>query len=312
MDPNPLIENIPFLSNGHTIVDTLRLDAIHPIISGNKWYKLRYYLDEALKLNATSIASFGGPYSNHLVALSYAAKLNGLKSLGYVRSNKDEPITPSLQEALNYGMELIYLGRSAFNEMKDNLIKENSGINYKGTYFVDEGGYGVSGAKGAATIISDWDNKHESVNNKSTANTNNPLSNYDYIICAVGTGTMIAGIINATEPNQKIIGIPVLKNEGSIESEIKLLLHAAHTNFELFHEFHQGGYAKTTQAQINFMNLLWIETNIPTDIVYTGKVFYAVSQLINRNYFTKGSRVLIIHSGGLQGNRSLAKGILKY
>ena len=306
MDPNPLIENIPYLNNSHTIVDTLRLDQIHPIVSGNKWYKLRYYLQAAKQLNANTIASFGGPYSNHLVALSHAAKLQGFKSIGYVRSNKGEPITPTLQEAINYGMDLIYLGRSSFQEKKDKLLLENT--HSHAIYFIDEGGYGITGAKGAATIISDWNSKIEADN----SNTNNPIHQYNYIICAVGTGTMIAGIINEAAANQKIVGIPVLKNEGSIESEIQLLLKPKHAPFELLHQFHQGGYAKTTKEQIDYMNLIWNETKIPTDIVYTGKVFFAVQQLLNQNYFEKDSRVLIIHSGGLQGNRSLAKGVLNY
>lgn len=312
MDPNPLIENIPYFSNGQVIVDTLRLDQIHPIVSGNKWYKLRYYLQAAKQLNASTIASFGGPYSNHLVALSYAAKLQGFKSIGYVRSNEGEPITPTLQEAINYGMDLIYLGRSSFQEKKDNLLLENTNAHFHNIYFIDEGGYGVTGAKGAATIISDWNNNIEFGKQKSIVNINNPIHQYKYIICAVGTGTMIAGIINEADAQQKIVGIPVLKNEGSIESEIQLLLNPKHAPFELLHQFHQGGYAKTTKTQTDFMNLLWNETNIPTDIVYTGKVFFAVLQLLNQNYFEKESRVLIIHSGGLQGNRSLAKGVLNY
>jgi 1-aminocyclopropane-1-carboxylate deaminase len=123
---------------------------------------------------------------------------------------------------------------------------------------------------------------------------------------------MIAGIINAASPRQNIIGIPVLKNEGSIKNEILNLLANKDSKFELLHDFHQGGYAKTTLLQIEFMNRLWDHTKIPTDIVYTSKVFYAVEQLMQQNYFKPDSKVLIIHSGGLQGNRSLAEGVLKY
>jgi 1-aminocyclopropane-1-carboxylate deaminase len=123
---------------------------------------------------------------------------------------------------------------------------------------------------------------------------------------------MIAGIINAAKETQTIIGIPVLKNEGSIENEICDLLNEPDSPFILLHSYHQGGYAKTTPGQIEFMNRLWEHTKIPTDIVYTGKVFYAVDQLVQQNYFKANSKVLIIHSGGLQGNRSLEKGILLF
>jgi len=297
LSPNPVIDSIPYLSSEKIAIEALRLDQIHPIVSGNKWYKLRYYIKEALAKNASTIASFGGPYSNHLVALAFAAKENGLKSIGYVRANKGEPITPSLQEALDYGMELSYMSRSIFQFKKDQLLSEYEESHNDGIYFINEGGYGTIGAKGAATIISDW---------------GNTFHTYNYIICAVGTGTMIAGIINATIENQKIIGIPVLKNEGSIRNEIVNLLQNKKAVFELLHTFHQGGYAKITKEQIEFMNRLWENEKMPTDIVYTGKLFYAVEQLVQQNYFKPNSKVLVIHSGGLQGNRSLNKGVLNF
>lgn len=299
MDPKPIIESVSYLTNATIEVDTLRLDQIHPIVSGNKWYKLRYYIQDALTKKATTIASFGGPYSNHLVALAYTAKQQGLKSKGYVRSNEGEPLTHSMQEAMNYGMEFIYLGRTLFQEKKTEILSSNVNTNPE-TYFIDEGGYGHLGAKGASTIL-----------------TNNTaiISNYDIIICAVGTGTMIAGIINAAEKNQHIIGIPVLKNEFTISNEIEQLLSEekkCRPNFTLLHDFHQGGYAKTTPEQIAFMNRFWKNTGIPSDIVYTGKLYYAVEQLIHQNYFAPKSKVLVIHSGGLQGNRSLSKGVLDF
>jgi len=294
LNPKPSITSIPYLSNQSTKIDILRLDAIHPIVSGNKWYKLRYYIQEAVYKQATTIASFGGPYSNNLVALAFAAKEANLKSIGYVRSNEGEPITPTLQEALNYGMDLIFLGRSTFQEKKALLLSAQNKDETTAIYYVDEGGYGILGAQGAATIMSEV------------------TFNYDYIVCAVGTGTMIAGLINASKPGQKIIGITVLKNEGTIYEEIKSLLQDPNKPYTLLHTFHLGGYAKTSPAQFEFMNQLWDFAQIPTDIVYTSKVLMAVAQLVKENYFASNSKVLVIHSGGLQGNRSLNKGVLNY
>ena len=305
MHPSPSIEKIPYLSSQIIDCQVLKLDQIHPVISGNKWYKLRYYLKEAKEMGANTIVSFGGPYSNHIVALAYAAKMNGLKCIGYIRRNDGEPITITMQDAILYGMEIINLGRTHFQEKKDEIIASHAKNNNE-IYFVDEGGYGILGANGASTIISDWD-----INNQNS-NLKNPIQLYDYIVCAVGTGTMMAGIINAAATHQHLLGIPVLKNEGSIREEIIKLLKNKKANFELNHNFHQGGYAKTTPEQIAFMNQFWNQTKIPSDIVYTGKLFYAVSQLISQNYFKIGSKVLIIHSGGLQGNRSLEKGILDF
>lgn len=274
-------------------VDLLRLDLLHPIVSGNKFYKLRHYIEFALAKGVSTVASFGGPYSNHIVALAYTAKEAGLKSIGYIRTNADEPMTPSLKEAKAYGMELVYSGRTDFQSKKEAILQSSE--SNTDCYFIDEGGYGIVGAKGAATIL-----------------TENNTTQYDYIICAVGTGTMLAGIINAAEPNQKIIGIPVLKNEGSIESEINALLEDKNRPYTLLHQFHQGGYAKTNPMMLDFMNRLWDAEKIPTDIVYTSKLLFGMAQLIKENYFEKNATILVIHSGGLQGNRSLPEGSLKF
>ena len=303
MNPNPSIQPIHYLSTSNLQVDMLRLDEIHPIVSGNKWYKLRYYIQEAIQVQAAYIASFGGPYSNHLVALAFVTKQQNIPCIGYVRSNEDEPITPTLQEALNYGMELVFVGRDRFKEKKEGMVKGLHLSTSTKIYYIDEGGYGPLGAKGAATILS---------NREVQDNIENVYTQYDYIICAVGTGTMIAGIINMASDNQSVIGIPVLKNAESIGDEIKALLLNPNKDFTLLHEFHQGGYAKTTPAQIEFMNTLWAQEKIPTDIVYTGKVTFAVDQLAQANYFKPGSKVLVIHSGGLQGNRSVKPGVLQF
>lgn len=277
----------------------LRLDKLHPIVSGNKWFKLRFYIEEAIQNSFDTIASFGGPYSNHLVALAFAAKESQLKSIGYVRATKNEPLTPSLQEAIQYGMQLEFIGRTNFQEIKNEMLLQHKVspeiITQKTkTYFINEGGYGILGAKGAATIL------------------NNIGNSFTTIIAAVGTGTMLAGLINGAAQHQQVIGIPVLKNEQTIETEIKALLNDKSTHFSLLHQFHQGGYAKTSPALIEFMNQLWSTEKIPTDIVYTGKLLFAVNELLKENYFKLGSKILLIHSGGLQGNRSMPAGTLLF
>ena len=292
MHIKPPIHAVPSFSH-YQKVDLLRLDLLHPIVSGNKFYKLRYYIEFALSKGVSTVASFGGPYSNHIVALAYTAKEAGLKSIGYIRTNADEPMTPSLKEAKAYGMELVYLGRTDFQTKKAAILE--SSTSNTDCYLIDEGGYGTIGAKGAATILTENDTAH-----------------YDYMICAVGTGTMLAGIINAADAHQKIIGIPVLKNEGSIDAEINGLLEDKNRPYTLQHQFHQGGYAKTNPTMIDFMNRLWDAEKIPTDIVYTSKLLFGVEQLIKENYFEKAATILVIHSGGLQGNRSLPEGSLKF
>ena len=290
------IDPIASFSSSTIESSILRLDKLHPIVSGNKWFKLRYYIEDALAHNASTIASFGGPYSNHLVALAYAAKENNIKSIGYVRATKEDALTPSLEEAIAYGMQLEFMGRTHFQAIKNDLLKKNNNGNHEQSdvYYIDEGGYGALGTKGAATIL----NEH--------------CKDYTTIIAAVGTGTMLAGLINAAAPHQNVMGIPILKNEASIEAEIKTLLIDSTKPFRLIHGFHQGGYAKTNPALIGFMNQLWETEKIPSDIVYTGKLLYAVNSLLQENYFKEGSKILVIHSGGLQGNRSLPSGALLY
>jgi len=292
LNENINIQAVPSFCLKDIQLAVLRLDELHPIVSGNKWFKLKYYLQQAQEENADTIASFGGPYSNHLVALAFAAKKYNLQSVGYVRSNEDEPITPTLLEAKQYGMHLKFLGRNNFQLLKTELLENNVTSN---TYFVDEGGYGTLGAKGAATILS-----------------NEKTNSYSHIICAVGTGTMMAGLINAAKPHQHVIGIPVLKNEATIRNEITQLMTNKETPFTLLHDFHLGGYAKTNQAQFDFMNLLWATEKIPTDMVYTSKLFMAVKSLLANNYFSPTAKILMIHSGGLQGNRSLPAGTLLF
>ncbi|MCF8407035.1 MAG: pyridoxal-phosphate dependent enzyme [Chitinophagaceae bacterium] len=302
------IDPIASFSSSTIESSILRLDKLHPIVSGNKWFKLRYYIEDAIANKASTIVSFGGPYSNHLVALAFAAKENNLKSIGYVRATKEDLITPSLEEALAYGMQLEFMGRTNFQAIKNDLLKanknidnnnNNEGINdgftiEQGVYYIDEGGYGELGAKGAATIL----NEH--------------CKNFTTIIAAVGTGTMLTGLIQAAAPHQNVIGIPILKNEASIETEIKTLLKDSTKPFTLLHSFHQGGYAKTNPALFAFMNQLWETEKIPSDIVYTGKLLMAIDSLLKENYFKAGTKLLVIHSGGLQGNRSLPSGTLLY
>lgn len=273
--------------------DVLRIDTIHPVISGNKLFKLKYYLIDTLEKDYKTIATFGGAYSNHLVATACAAHLSGLQSIGIVRGEQPEQLSPTLIEAMNYGMQLEFVPRAAYMHKQsiiDQFAKDDC-------YWINEGGYGLPGAKGAATIV---------------ANINN--SKYTHIIAACGTGTMLAGLVQAANNGQHVIGVCVLKGYESISTSIKTLLPASSRNksFEVFHQFHFGGYAKHPAELLQFMNDLWYRENLPTDIVYTAKLLFACKILAAEGYFPPNSSVLIIHSGGLQGNRSLTKSDLPF
>jgi 1-aminocyclopropane-1-carboxylate deaminase len=286
------IQTLPGLSQDGLQCDILRLDLLHPVISGNKWFKLKYYLEEARKQESSCLVSFGGAYSNHIVALAYAAQVNGFSSKGFIRGDENTPLSSTLLEAKGYGMELIFIDRNTYRN-KETLIQQ---YHQPGYYWIPEGGYGILGAKGAATILSVAD-----------------CSGYTHILCATGTGTMMSGLILAALPHQKVIGISVLKNHVSIADEIKALIgESVGTDFECVHGYDFGGYAKHPEPLLSFMRELWNKEQLPTDIVYTAKLCYAAKELMSKQFFPVNSKLLLIHSGGLQGNRSLPPGSLPF
>lgn len=275
----------------HTTVDVLRLDEIHPVVSGNKWFKLKKYLQDALDKNKKAILSYGGPYSNHIVATAATSHYYNIKSIGIIRGERPKFLSHTLQHALSYNMELHFIDRRDF---KEKCIPKTAldALDPEDIYFINEGGYGINGMLGAMEILQQVDRNV-----------------YTHILAAVGTGTMLSGLIAAALPGQQVIGIPILKDY-SLEQNIKALLPQEKQNFELIYDYHFGGYAKKSPELIQFMNNFYEQTEIPTDFVYTGKLFYAVNDLLTKGFFQKNSKVLVIHSGGLQGNLSLPKGTL--
>jgi 1-aminocyclopropane-1-carboxylate deaminase/D-cysteine desulfhydrase-like pyridoxal-dependent ACC family enzyme len=274
----------PFLRNKNVQLDVLRLDKIHPVISGNKWFKLKYHLDNFNAGNYNGIITFGGAWSNHIVATACACYLLKIKCAGIIRGEKPQQFSATLLEATNYEMELKFISRERYTQKNSTEFLESIKKEFPGHYIIPEGGAGKEGEKGASEIVQ---------------YTNG--NNYTHIACAVGTGTMFNGIREAASSNQNILGIVVLKGWKE-ENDID--------NTRLFLDYHFGGYAKYNLTLINFMNDLFRLANIPTDFVYTGKLAFALFDLIKKDHFPTGSKILMIHSGGLQGNDSLQKGSL--
>jgi 1-aminocyclopropane-1-carboxylate deaminase len=275
----------------HLQLNILRLDKLHPIVSGNKWFKLKYYLQHAKENNHDLIATFGGAFSNHILATAYACNKQNIKCIGYIRGEKPKHFSETLSDAQALNMHLEFLSRA------DYAKKKNSKHSNTSAFIIPEGGYGKTGAKGAAEILQFVPN----------------ISIYNYIVCAAGTGTMLAGIINASLPHQQCIGISVMKNNISLQNEtISLVKNDATDRMKIFNDYHFGGYAKHTKPLIDFMNRIFATYNLPLDFVYTAKALYAVYHLAENKYFAPESNILFIHSGGLQGNRSLAKDSLQY
>ena len=276
--------NDPLFQNKNVQLDVLRLDKIHPVISGNKWFKLKYHLDNFNAGNYKGILTFGGAWSNHIVATACACYLQKIKCVGIIRGEKPLQFSASLLEAANYEMDIKFISREMYSQKNSNDFLEPIKKEFPGYYIVPEGGAGKEGEKGAGEILQYADG-----------------NNYTHIAGAVGTGTMFNGIKQVASPDQDIFGIVVLKGWKEENKQEKA---------RLFLNYHFGGYAKYDQTLLDFMNDVFRRTNIPTDFVYTGKLAYAIFDLVKKDQFVPGSKILMIHSGGLQGNSSLQKGSL--
>lgn len=272
----------------------LRLDEIHPVISGNKLFKLRYFLDEAKKSSHKTIITFGGAYSNHLAATAFACKSEGLKCIGFVRGEEPDTLFSTLIFCRENGMQLEFISRSAYkdinNEFRDTLLHK-----YGDHTFIAEGGFSTKGAHGAEDVMKLFDGK-----------------NYSHICCPVGTATTLAGLINGNKNKSTIVGFSVLKNLDDIAHRLKKLNVADSAVYKFFPGYHFGGYAKKTPELIEFMNDFYTDNKIPLDFVYTTKMMFGVYDLIKKDYFPSGSKILCIHTGGLQGNNSLPTGTLNF
>jgi len=258
-----------------------RDDLIHPMISGNKWRKLKYILKKASVENKIHLVTFGGAYSNHLLATAAAAAKFGFKSKGFVRG--EEINNDTLFLCRLHGMELLFTDRESYRD-KTALFNKYFGDD-PNAFFIDEGGAGIEGAKGCAELIDELP------------------ETYDHIFCACGTGTTAAGIINGLQNHKlktEFNAIPVFKNGGFIKDEIdKYLINPA--NYNLHTDYHFGGYAKTDKELISFIKRFVTDTGILIEPVYTGKMLYAIYDLAGKGYFKSGSKILAIHTGGLLG-----------
>ncbi len=272
-----------WLSDKKIALDILRLDKIHPVISGNKWFKLKYYLQDAVSLHKTTVATFGGAWSNHIVAVAFACKEAALKSIGIIRGEQPAVLSHTLKKAAEYGMELHFSTREEYRN-KELVMQKFANKNW---YWINEGGYGKLGAKGASEILSTVELRH-----------------YSHIIAAVGTGTMLAGLLLAAGSKQKVTGISSMKGNSLLEKEILNLIadQKPEATFQVIHDYHFGGYGKHPSTLIDFINEIYSKHQLPLDIVYTGKTLFAIKDLAEKDFFEPGSRLLMIHSGGLQGN----------
>lgn len=258
-----------------------RDDLIHPDISGNKWRKLKHNLAEAHRLGHTTLLTFGGAFSNHIAATAVGAQLFGFKAIGIIRGEAHYQSNPTLSFAKSHGMLLDFVSREAYAAKDDPQFIEMLVAKYGAIYVIPEGGANELGVLGCSEIM---DELPESV---------------DAIATAIGTGTTFLGLLKNSKPHQQTLGIAVLKGFEAFELSVRHDLDEF--DGKILHTYHFGGYAKYTAELIQFINDFKGHTGIALDPIYTGKMMYGVFDLITSGYFAKGTTVVALHTGGLQG-----------
>ncbi|MDL2145322.1 pyridoxal-phosphate dependent enzyme [Flavobacterium tructae] len=260
-----------------------REDLIHPFVSGNKFRKLKYNLLQAKTEHQETLLTFGGAFSNHIAAVAYAGKEKGFRTIGIIRGeelfDKIEE-NPTLKFAQENGMQFEFVTREEYRHKNEDSFIEKLKDKFDDFYLVPEGGTNELAVKGCEEILTEED------------------AIFDFVCCAVGTGGTISGLINSALPNQKILGFPALKGD-FLTDEIRIF--AKKDNWDLISDYHFGGYGKVNLELIEFINTFFEETKVPLDPIYTGKMVFGVIDLIHKNYFPEHSRILLIHTGGLQG-----------
>ena len=277
------------LENSNITLYIKREDQIHPYVSGNKFRKLKYNLVQAQKENKDTLLTFGGAFSNHILAVAAAGKEYGFKTIGIIRGEElEDKISenPTLKKAQEFGMFFNFISREDYRNKSSVVFTEKLKEKFGDFYLLPEGGTNDLAVKGCEEILTENDKE------------------FDYICCAVGTGGTISGIINCSRDNQKVLGFPVLKNDFLPEDICRF---AKNTNWELVSNFHFGGYGKVTNELIDFINRFYQNHEIPLDPIYTGKMVYGVLDLIENKWFPEQAKILMIHTGGLQGIAGMNK-----
>ena len=256
---------------------------IHPEVSGNKFRKLKYNLEAVVREGFEGVLTFGGAFSNHIAATAAAGKLLDISTVGIIRGEelaKDIDLNPTLSYAKASGMDLEFISRAAYRNKNEVSFLKSLNIKYPNFYIIPEGGTNARAVRGCSEILTEKDR------------------DFDVICCAVGTGGTISGLINSSLPHQKIIGFPALKG-AFLNEDIRKF--AKHSNWELCTDYSFGGYAKVNQELIQFINQFKNDFGIPLDPVYTAKMMFGIDDLVKKGFFSRSTKILAIHTGGLQG-----------
>lgn len=282
--PTPIVEiTDPIVEKAGLRLLMKREDLNHSFVSGNKWWKLKYNLEEAQKQNKKTLLTFGGAYSNHIYATAAAASELGFNCIGIIRGEETLPLNNTLSFAKQQGMNLHYVSREQYRTKATPEFINRLQQQFGDFYLIPEGGTNKLAVTGATEFAQTLGH------------------DFDYVCCAVGTGGTLAGLIRGL-PSKKTIGFSVLKNGEFLKHDVQSWV-GEKPNWEIVTDYHFGGYAKTTRALEQFIQQFEERNNTPLEHVYTGKMMAGVYDLIQKGYFQKGLTILVLHTGGLQGKR---------
>lgn len=262
-------------------------------MSGNKWHKMKYNLQEARKQGKNTLLTFGGAYSNHIYATAAAGKIFNLNTIGIIRGEEHLPLNPTLSFAKDNGMKLYYLDRTSYREKNSPEIINQLRKKFGDFYLLPEGGTNEFAVKGCGEIIS-------KIN-----------IDFNFVCCPCGTGGTLAGLISGLQGHNFALGFAVLKGASFLKRDVSSLLkisgNSSLINWDINLDYHFGGYAKFNSALMDFISRFTLLTKIPIEPIYTGKMLFGIYDLISKDYFNEGSRIVALHTGGLQGLRGLSK-----
>lgn len=285
----------PVLEQADVSLSVKRDDQQHEIVSGNKLFKLFYHLEKCQQLGIKTIVTFGGAYSNHVHATAYVAKKMGIKAVAIIRGEQLLPLNPTLKDCTDWGMTIEPVTRQEYKIKGQSKIIQKIIAAYEDAYVIAEGGCDLLGVQGAAKILEGVDQ-----------------SKFDYIVSACGTGTTVSGIIHKADSHIHVLGISVLKGASWMQEEVNGWLGKleekvsknSQATWSINTDYHFGGYAKSSDKLNIFIDQINKAHSLPLEHVYTGKALYGVLDLAGKGFFKAGSRILFIHTGGLQGARS--------
>ncbi|MEP7128682.1 MAG: pyridoxal-phosphate dependent enzyme [Chitinophagales bacterium] len=273
----------PLFEEKHVVVFMKRDDLIHPQISGNKWRKLKYNLQEAREKNYQTLLTFGGAYSNHIYAVAAAGKEFGFKTIGIIRGEKVLPLNQTLSFASDHGMMLQFISREDYRQKENDDFIEKLRHEFGNFYLLPEGGTNTLAVKGCKEIVDEISIP------------------YDYICTAVGTGGTLAGLIAGSNHQLHVVGFSVLKGMMDIEEKTERLLFefcgARFSNWTINHDYHFGGYAKANEELFTFIDQFKDQHHITLDPVYTGKMMFGIYDLIRKDYFSKHATIIALNTG---------------